>query len=97
MSRDTDAQQRLWLSLGYGGRSKPQPAWRYWETEKGSKQWIISAPNELAEFEQHGNKILYQGEVVVTARTHWAATWGALAYFYETILPTLTPPALDKK
>lgn len=96
MSQDADAQQRLWLSLGYGGKRKPQPTWRYWEHPKGSKRWVISAPNQLAEFEQHGKTVLYRGEVVATGRTQWAATWAALAYFYETVVPTIKPPALGK-
>ena len=97
MSLDTDAQQRLWLSLGYGGKTKPQPTWRYWEDPKGSKRWVISAPNELAEFEQLDKTIRYRGEVVAAGDTQWAATWAALAYFYEKIIPTLDPPPLGKK
>ena len=30
MRRDRDAQQRLWLSLGYGGKGSPKTIWRYW-------------------------------------------------------------------
>jgi len=97
MSQDTDAQQRLWLSLGYGGKRKPQPTWRYWEHPKSSKQWIISAPNELAEFEQRGKEVFYRGEKVATGHSQWAATWAAVAYFYDKIVPTLTPPTIRKR
>ena len=97
MSRDADAQQRLWLSFGYGGKRKPQPTWRYWEQSKGSGRWVISAPNEVAEFEQHGRTVFYRGEKILTASTQWAATWAALAYFYEKVVPSLQPPPLSER
>ncbi len=98
MSRDADAQQRLWLSFGYGGKTKSQPAWRYWE--KGNtetRRWIISAPNDVAQFEQIDKTVYFQGRQILTAATQWAATWAALAYFYEKVVPTLTPPRIGKE
>lgn len=92
MSRDTDMQQRLWKSLGYGGKTAKQPTWRYWEV--GPKHWVISAPNELAQFDLRDKALAHEGRVIHTAKTQWSATWNALAYFYENVVPTLAVPAL---
>jgi hypothetical protein len=97
MSRDADAQQRLWLSFGYGGKKAPQPTWRYWQKAKGSAHWIISAPNAVAEFELQDKTVFYHGELVLTGRTQWAATWATLAYFYEKVVPTLQPPPISDR
>ena len=94
MSRDTDANQRLWKSLGYGGKTSPKSVWRYWKHGEG--HWVIAAPNDLAEFEQHGHSVSYGGEVVVKAKTQWSATWLALAYFYSQVVPKLPKPPLGQ-
>jgi hypothetical protein len=90
MSMDTDAQQRLWLSLGYGGKSDPPTTWRYWQVEP--RHWVIAAPNDLAKFEQHDKTVSFEGEPVFTSATQWSATWEALAYFYKHVVPKLSPP-----
>ena len=95
MSRDADGQQRLWLSLGYRGKTGTQPTWRYWKTD--SKKWIISAPNELAEFELHDKTVFYKEEAIFTGKTQWSATWQALAYFYEVVVPSLPVPPIRAK
>lgn len=95
MSRDADPQHRLWLSLGYGGKTARQPTWRYWKTQP--KQWEISAPNELANFQQRDRTVFFKGKEILTGDTQWSATWQTVAYFYEKVLPTLTPPPLSKK
>jgi len=92
MSRDTDANQRLWISLGYGGKTAPKTVWRYWKHRDG--HWVIASPNDLAHFEQHGRTIKYNGEVVIEAKTQWSATWLALAYFYSQIVQTLPKPPI---
>ncbi len=97
MSRDADAQQRLWLSFGYGGKRKPQPTWRYWKQSTGASRWIISAPNAVAQFEQEGRTVYYRGEKIITAPTQWAATWATLAYFYEKVVPSLQPPPMSEE
>lgn len=97
MSRDTDSQQRLWNSLGYGGKNSEPTTWRYWKGAKDSRSWVISAPNNLAQFEQHDKTVFYMGKAIVTAVTQWSATWRSLAYFYEEIVPTLTAPPLSAK
>lgn len=95
MSKDRDPNQRLWLSLGYGGKTAPETTWRYWKKAKQDKQWIIAAPNSLAVFEQHDNTVFHEGEVIATAATQWLATWSALAYFYRELVPKLPPPPLS--
>lgn len=97
MSRDTDPQERLWQSFGYGHKSSAPTTWRYWEEPKGSKQWIISAPNDLVRFEQRDKTVFYKGEAIHTAETQWLATWRALAYFYDQVVPTLPRPAIGEK
>lgn len=98
MSRDADGQKRRWLSLGYGGKKAEPSTWRYWEQRpRGSRQWVISAPNNLAEFEQHDKTVFYKGEAILTAETQWSATWRSLAYFYEHVVPTLAAPPMSPK
>lgn len=94
MSRDRDAQQRLWLSLGYGSKGSPKTTWRYWSKPNSKREWIIRAPNDLAEFEQRHRTIFYRGVEVLTAKTQWLATWGAVAHFYEKVIPTVPLPPL---
>jgi hypothetical protein len=94
MGMDRDAQQRLWLHLGYGGKKSEPTTWRYWKKPKSSKEWVIAAPHYLAEFEQHDKTVFYRGEPILTADTQWSATWRALAYFYEKVVPTLVPPPM---
>jgi hypothetical protein len=99
MSRDSDPHQRKWLSLGYGGKTAPKTTWRYWE-KPGARTgtpstWIISAPNGLAEFEQRGKSVFYQGAEILAEPTQWLATWSALGYFYAKILPELPAPPLS--
>lgn len=90
MSNDSDPQQRLWLSLGYGQKRGSKSTWRYWET--GPKRWIICAPNALAEFVQVDRNVFYKDkQIVEEARNQWAATWAALAYFYSDVIQTLPP------
>jgi hypothetical protein len=96
MSRDLDPDQRRWLSLGYGGKTAPTSTWRYWKKPRQDRQWVIAAPNHLAEFEQHGTTVYYNGVVIVTAQTQWQATWGALAYFYGKLLQELPPPGFTE-
>ena len=98
MSRDADGQQRLWLSLGYAGKKGNKDNWRYWEKQpKGSRQWVISSPNSHVEFEQHDKTVFFRGKQILTAKTQWAATWRALAYFYEEVVPTLPEPPMSPK
>lgn len=97
MSRDVDGQQRLWLSLGYGGKNADPTTWRYWKEPKGSRQWVISAPNSLAQFAQRDKTVFYGGKAIFTADTQWSATWRSLAYFYEKVVPTLPEPPMDTK
>lgn len=92
MSRDGDAQQRLWLSLGYGGKQAPVTNWRYWKKPNETREWFISAPNDLAEFEQKHTAVYYKGEQILKEETQWLATWATLAYFYKEIVPKLKPP-----
>ena len=92
VSRDADPQQRLWLSLGYGGKNSSPGSWRYWKKPNAKREWIIAAPNGLAEFELHHRTVFYEGEELFTKPTQWRATWCALGYFYEHIIPTVTPP-----
>lgn len=94
MSKDKDAEQRLWLSLGYGGKRADPRTWRYWKKPGGAKQWVIAAPNDLAEFEQHDKTVFYQGKQILEAATQWSATWRTLAYFYEHVIPTVPRPPL---
>lgn len=96
MSRDRDGHQRRWKSLGYGGKTAKRTTWRYWP-EKERQRWFISAPNGLAEFEQHDKTVFYGGKKIITADTQWSATWQALAYFYRDVLPTLPPPPMSAK
>lgn len=96
MSKDTDAQQRLWLSLGYGGKKAPETTWRYWPKPGEKSTWIIAAPNGLATFEQRGKEIFLDGKNILCERTPWLATWGALAYFYKNIVPTVPAPQLGR-
>jgi hypothetical protein len=84
MSRDADAQQRLWLPFGYGGKRADQRVWRYWKRAEKARTWIIAAPNGTAEFKQVDRTVYYQGEAILTGRTQWAATWRAIAHFYDT-------------
>lgn len=95
MSRDRDPQQRLWLSLGYGGMTAPETTWRYWAKPGEKSVWEIAAPNNLALFLQRGRKVFYKDVEIISAKTQWEATWRALAYFYEKIIPTLTPPPIE--
>lgn len=95
MSRDKDPQQRLWLSLGYGGKAAAKSTWRYWKLVNASQSWIIAAPNDLAIFEQKGCQVMFDGKTIITANSQWAATWRTLAYFYENVIPNLTPPPLS--
>jgi hypothetical protein len=95
MSRDSDGQQRLWLSLGYGGKTAKKPTWRYWQL--GPKHWVISAPNELAKFDLRDRTLFHDDRPIHTAATQWAATWYALAYFYEKLIPTVQVPPMDPK
>ena len=98
MSRDEDANQRLWKSLGYGGKRSEPTTWRYWKKPNEVHIWTIAAPNDLAKFEQRDKTVFYNGEVIITAETQWSATWKALAYFYDKIVPTVPkPPMSDKK
>ena len=97
MSRDQDPDQRRWLSLGYGGKGASGSTWRYWKKRNHDRQWVIAAPNRLAEFEQHDTTVYYNGAVIVQAKTQWQATWGALAHFYGKLLQTLPPPELGAK
>jgi hypothetical protein len=94
MSRDADSQQRLWLSLGYGGKTAPLHTWRYWKTSN-DREWIIAAPNGLAEFVLKDRIVFYKGQEVLAASTQWGATWRALAYFYENVIPTVKPPPMS--
>lgn len=94
MSRDTDAQQRLWLSLGYGGKTAPQTTWRYWRKRGEASTWVVAAPNGLAEFEQKGTSVFYEGVRVLRARTQWRATWDTLAYFYAEVIHKLPVPPM---
>ena len=95
MSKDNDKHQRQWKSLGYGGKSDPDTVWRWWEKSRAEKVWIISAPNGLAEFEQRGRTVFLDGEELFTGRTQWDATWRALAYFYEKVIPTAPAPPMS--
>jgi hypothetical protein len=92
MSRDGDAQQRLWLSFGYGGKQAPVTTWRYWAKPNETREWFILAPNDLAEFEQKHTAVYYKGEQILKEETQWLATWATLAYFYKEIVPKLKPP-----
>lgn len=78
MSRDQDGQQRLWLSLGYGGKTAVVNTWRYWPAAGKKSTWVISAPNNLDEFEQRGRVVFYLGEKILEGATQWRATWAAL-------------------
>ena len=93
MSRDSDSHQRLWLSLGHGGKRARQPTWRWWQDKDNPKIWTISAPNGLAEFTQIGRTVSYQGKEIITSKTQWAATWQTVAYFYEIVVPSLPHPS----
>jgi len=95
MSKDADPQQRLWLAFGYGGKRASEKTWRYWAKPDSKSEWIISAPNGYAEFEQKGRTVFYKGKEILTAETQWRATWGALAHFYEKVAPALPPPPLS--
>jgi len=92
MSRDADSQQRLWLSLGYGGKSGPAASWRYWKATGEERTWIIAAPNGLAEFRQVDRTVYLGDRELLTAMTQWEATWRAVAYFYSDLVPTLIAP-----
>ena len=94
MSRDRDAQKRLWLSLGYGGKTAPTSTRRYWAKPREKSAWIIAAPNDIARFEQRERKVYYGNVEIISAETQWEATWRTLAYFYERVIPTVTPPTL---
>lgn len=95
MSRDQDGQQRRWLSLGYGGKTSAVNTWRYWPVSNEKSNWVISAPDNLAEFEQRGKVVFYKGEKILEGSTQWRATWAALGHFYSEILPNLPVPPLD--
>ncbi len=95
MSRDTDTNERLWKSLGYGRKTSSPGNWRYWQHADG--HWVIAAPYGAAEFEQRGASVAYRGKVVVRAKTQWATTWLALAYFYAEVVPTLPKPPLSSR
>jgi hypothetical protein len=92
MSRDSDPQQRRWLSMGYGGKTSPGETWRYWKT--ADQTWTIAAPLGLAEFELKHRTVFYMGRELFTEDTQWRAQWRALAYFYSEVLPGLRPPPL---
>lgn len=94
MSRDRDPQQRLWLSLGYGGKKALRSTWRWWPKPGAKSTWVIAAPNDLAFFEQRDRKVYYNDVEIVSAETQWQATWRTLAFFYESVIPTVTPPPL---
>ena len=66
MSRDADPQQRLWLSLGYGGKTAPSSTWRYWQKRGEDRTWIIAAPNDLAEFEQRDKEVYLNDQKLFT-------------------------------
>jgi len=94
VSKDADPQQRLWLSLGYGGKTASPETWRYWPKPGATREWIIAAPNGLAEFELRHHDVYLGGTKLLTGETQWKATWMALAYFYEHIIPTVKPPPI---
>jgi hypothetical protein len=96
MSKDKDPQQRLWLSLGYGGKRASTVTWRYWAKRGEKGTWIIAAPNDLAKFEQRGREVFLNSKQILSGRTQWHATWAALAYFYSDVVPTIEPPRLGK-
>ena len=69
MSRDADPQQRLWLSLGYGGKTARSDCWRYWKNPDEERTWIIAAPNGLAEFLLVHRAVPDQGREVLLGKT----------------------------
>lgn len=95
MGRDQDSQQRLWLSLGYGGKRAPVATWRYWKKPNETREWVISAPNNLAKFVQKHTTVFYENKQIFKEETQWLATWAALAYFYKEIVPKLKPPPIS--
>jgi hypothetical protein len=60
-------------------------------------EWIIAAPNGHAEFEQRQRDVYFRGEKIRSGKTQWSATWMALAYFYEHVIPTIKPPPIPPK
>jgi len=87
--KDSDPHERRWRSLGYGGKTAPASTWRYWKKPGAKGEWIIAAPNGVAEFEQRQRDIYFRGEKILSGATQWSATWKALAYFYEYVAPTI--------
>lgn len=94
MSKDQDAHQRLWLSLGYGGKTAPVTTWRYWKHPQEPQCWIIAAPNGLAEFVQRNRTVFYKDREILTAESQWQATWSALGFFYAKLVPILPKPPI---
>jgi hypothetical protein len=41
--------------------------------------------------------VYYKGEPIHTAETQWSATWRALAYFYDKVIPTLPKQPMGEK
>lgn len=97
MSRDADSQQRLWLFLGHGGKTASPGIWRYWKKPGTDREWIIAAPHGLAEFEQRHHDVYFHGKKILSEKTQWDATWKALAYFYEHVVPAIEPLPLSPK
>ena len=95
MSKDADPHQRLWLSMGYGGKTASMSTWRWWKKPETDRTWIISAPNDLAEFEQRDKVIFYNSEIVYEGSTQWDATWNALAYFYKYVIQVVPRPPMS--
>lgn len=96
-SRDQDHHQRRWLALGFGGKTADETTWRYWSEAGGQGPWRIAAPHRMAEYQLVDKKLYLDGELVLTGRTQWDATWRALAHFYAEVVPALEPPPLSPK
>ena len=97
MTGDHEAQQRIWKSLGFGGRHTQPTTWRYWAKPSAKRVWVISAPSDMVRFEQQGRTIHHEGRQILTAKTRWLATWKALAHFYAEIAPRLQVPPMPKR
>lgn len=75
-------------------RSCPPTTWRYWRKRDETSTWIVAAPNGLAEFEQKGTSVFYEGARDLRARTQWHATWGTPAYFYAEVIHKVPVPPM---
>lgn len=83
-SRDAQPDQRMWINLGYGGKTTSEETWRYWP-QSGAGPWTIAAPLGAAVYTQENLRLYHDGQLVYEAREgegQWDVTWQALAHFY---------------